>query len=252
MEMIINADDFGMNQNVNKAIEYCFEKKLIQRTSLMVNMSDTDYAVNTSKDKGFYDKVGLHINLVQGKPITERIRETDLCDKDGFFNGSLMCGSNRFCVNKYTKKAIEEEIEAQIKKYLAYGFTLKNVDSHMHSHTNFSILKIVIALMEKYGLVNLRLSRNIPTNSINGIKFFYKDYVNRKIINFNYAYSKKIVNYFGSMQDFDNETIDFKKSNCIVEIMVHPVMIDGQIADAVSDYNVIEWMSNCSKLYYKE
>ena len=27
MDVIVNADDFGMNHNVNLAIDYCFKKK---------------------------------------------------------------------------------------------------------------------------------------------------------------------------------------------------------------------------------
>ena len=38
MSVIVNADDFGISEEVNNAIKLAFERGLIQRTTLMVNM----------------------------------------------------------------------------------------------------------------------------------------------------------------------------------------------------------------------
>ena len=56
----------------------------------MVNMPYVDEAVRISKDNGFSDKVGLHLNLVEGRPLTENIRDTVLCDENGMFVSSIM------------------------------------------------------------------------------------------------------------------------------------------------------------------
>lgn len=49
--MIINADDFGYNQSVNRAIDECFKKKLINRTTIMVNMPYAEEAAVLAKEK---------------------------------------------------------------------------------------------------------------------------------------------------------------------------------------------------------
>ena len=35
MDVIVNADDFGMNHNVNLAIDYCFKKNIISSTTFI-------------------------------------------------------------------------------------------------------------------------------------------------------------------------------------------------------------------------
>ena len=66
MDVIVNADDFGMNHNVNLAIDYCFKKNIISSTTIMANMPGFDEAVKLACI-GKYDKyVGIHFNLVDG------------------------------------------------------------------------------------------------------------------------------------------------------------------------------------------
>ena len=47
--MIINADDFGYSESVNKAISDCFERGLINRTTIMVNMPHAEEATAMAK-----------------------------------------------------------------------------------------------------------------------------------------------------------------------------------------------------------
>ena len=78
MQIIINADDFGLSKDVNEAIDICIKKDYIQRTTLMVNMPQTLEAVKLAKDGGYLNKVGLHINLIEGIPLTPDIKKTEL------------------------------------------------------------------------------------------------------------------------------------------------------------------------------
>lgn len=73
-EFLINADDFGLSEEVNEAIIYGFQQGFLDRTSLMVNMPFCADAVRKARQYGFDDKVGLHLNLVQGTPLTEPIK----------------------------------------------------------------------------------------------------------------------------------------------------------------------------------
>ena len=73
MNLLINADDFGISDSVNLAIDYCFENNIIQRTSLMVNMDSSDSAVELAKEHGYSDKVGLHLKRTSIKKTKEQI-----------------------------------------------------------------------------------------------------------------------------------------------------------------------------------
>ena len=76
--MIVNADDFGLSEEVNKAICLAFSKGLIDRTTLMVNMPAASSAMKMASEEGFIDRVGLHVNLTGGRPLTAGITGDDV------------------------------------------------------------------------------------------------------------------------------------------------------------------------------
>ena len=91
MQFIINGDDFGLSEEVNRAVADCFALGLIDRTTLLVNMPLSEAARELAASRGFLGRVGLHINLVEGRPLTVRCRENPvLCDENGLFAGRFL------------------------------------------------------------------------------------------------------------------------------------------------------------------
>ena len=72
--LFVNADDFGLSHEVNMAIVEAFKKGLINNTTIMVNMPGFEEAVRLAEKYGFFDRVGLHLNLFEGKHLTEDIK----------------------------------------------------------------------------------------------------------------------------------------------------------------------------------
>ena len=245
MHLLINADDFGISESVNKAINYCFNNNIIQRTTLMVNMDGTDSAVDLSQKNGYADKVGLHLNLIEGAPLTEPIKKTVFCT-NGVFNGQAMRKQrNRFILDSQTQNAVEIEIRAQIEKYIGYGFTLLHIDSHQHTHTNPSIFKLLLPLINEYGFLSLRLSRNIPENEIAGIKKIYKNAFNKKVRRFNrcHQYAQWFADFFGAQADVDKIAAAAKYQSSRIEVEVHPIIgTDGRLKDLLHPVGVDEWI----------
>lgn len=68
--VIANADDLGFNTSINSAILHCFEKEYINSASLIVNMGGFDEAVDIIARNNPIRNIGLHINLAEGKPVT--------------------------------------------------------------------------------------------------------------------------------------------------------------------------------------
>lgn len=247
MMRIINADDFGLSLDVNEAIDQCFFQKLINQTTLLVNMPFTKDAVERAINHGYAEKVGLHLNLVEGVPLTEAIKHTKLCDKEGCFNENLIRNRiNRLYLNSRTRKAVRDEIEAQIKCYLDYGFTLRHIDSHEHTHTNLSIILLLVPILKKYDFQSIRLTRNIPPQEIRGLKSIYKKALNMYLMRKNKTsiqYSK--ICFFGSLTDTEASKKDIQISQ---ELMVHPLLHTNNIIDAICKYNIVEWeQKNISK-----
>ncbi|HOO27822.1 MAG TPA: ChbG/HpnK family deacetylase [Lachnospiraceae bacterium] len=236
MCLIINADDFGKNESVNKAVRECFEKKLIQRTTLMVNMPAADEAVAIAKAAGFSDRVGIHLNLTEGRPLTGEIRNNPLlCDEYGNFHAGFQKTTKyRLYMDELTIGQIREELDAQLCKYRTYGLTLNHIDSHHHVHTNYPILRALKPLAPKYGFSSVRLSRNLYHGGSLPMRL-YKSLYNHAIRKL----CKTGTDYFGSYQDMiaffsvpQNEGADRKDALArldrflaghSLEIMVHPM-----------------------------
>lgn len=223
MEYIINADDFGRTHTVNLAITEGFHRNLLSRTTVMVNMPFFDEAVEMANNNGFIDLVGLHINLISGIPLTENIKNCPEFCTDGKFNGQIFKNRKlRIWLPAKTRKAVAEEISAQIDKYKANGFTLLHADSHGHVHTFPSLLGITLRLLRKAGFSSLRLSLNLKAK---GIKKILKKGVNRRINAFNsqkYSYCDDLKTVKKSA-----ERLNLKSGRC--EIMLHPNIFDGDI-----------------------
>lgn len=240
-QIIINADDFGMSLSVNEGIDYCFKYGLIDRTSIMVNMPLFDEACELAMKNGYYDRIGLHLNLVEGTPLSESIKRTSFCNKNGEFNGSAMSKKiNRIYLEKSTQIAIIEEVDAQCRRYVNCGFSLSHLDSHRHVHTNPSILRLVLPIANQYGFHSIRLSRNIPAKEISFVKRLLKETVNSKILKYNKINGNDfMITDFGSMNDVDKSLPIH--SDHIIEMMVHPIMKDNILLEAMGGMNLNQW-----------
>lgn len=236
MGLIVNADDFGKSEEVNKAIAECFEKGYIDRTTVMMNMPYAPAARDLAKEKGFLDRVGIHLNLTEGRPLTEGISKNPLfCDENGEFNAAFYRSTKlRLHMDSNSVKEIYDELKAQLDKYVELGFTLNHVDSHHHVHTNLPVLKALKRLSKEYKLSSVRLSRNLYTGG-SFLQRVYKDYYNKCV--------KKIcegtTDFFGSFKDaeeylstqFNKDKGAFKRylSDLTLEIMVHPMYTEESV-----------------------
>lgn len=241
-KIIINADDFGISECVNDAIIKSFKNGYINRTTVMVNMPGFEDACEKAKHNGLQNRVGLHLNLVEGKPLTKDIQLTSLCDENGYFSGNTLFGEKGYLLRNKEREAVAKEIDAQIKKFLEKGFSLKHLDSHRHTHCRPSVLPIVLSLAKENGFYSIRLSRNIPQNDITGLKLVYKKIINKAISHFNLLNDKDIekVTFFGSANDVE-KILDIEMCG-IVELMMHPTLKGEEIVDAVLPINIDEWM----------
>ena len=231
--MVINADDFGYSESVNKAISDCFAKGLINRTTIMVNMPHAKAAAELAKEKGFFDKVGLHINLTEGKALSDECAASALCDENGYFKGTFHVPfKSRLYLPGNIKRAIFAEADAQIKKYMEMGFPLMHADSHNYTHSYLSVYSEVSKLLRKYNFKSTRISRNVSSEGFSLPFKLYKEVFNRLIRNLKTSNGKTIHTdqYFGSVQDFNDcsNKADIKHS---LELMTHPDYIDGVLTD---------------------
>ena len=221
---IINADDLGYDIAINKAILESFRRSLITRASLMVNMSGFEDAIHLIQTHPFLPgNIGLHLNLTEGYPLTEAIRNCSrFCDASGRFIYKRQ--NSLFFLSRREKKAVYQEIKAQIEKAIHAGVLLSHLDSHHHVHTEWAILRLSIRLGKEYNVRNIRKARNMGREP-RPLKMVYKSFLNRYLKNYP---GITVTDYFG---DTDDLALLLKKGvpvNRSIEIMVHPKFDDNQ------------------------
>ena len=229
MQLTIHADDYGISESVSRCIAGCFAKGWVNETSLMVNMPYADEAVELARQNGFVGKVGLHLNLSQGMPLTEEIKSCPRFYKeDGTFNKKFHhMTKTRFVITKAEQDAVREEVEAQLAKFVKYDGVLKKLDSHHHVHTDWSVYRLLEPLALKYGMTSMRISATL--HKVDFVKELYKRYLNRRI--------RKHFMTTAEFDGFNANLVAVAKRGQNVELMVHPMYTAlGEIVDTKRPY----------------
>lgn len=222
MKIIVNADDFGLSHEANLGIQLAMKKGICTQTSVVTNSNYFHEAVAIAKKDGFMDKVGLHINLFEGTPLSSKIKRLkQYCYYDSFrYQPPLWTSWFRLF-----QEALSEELEAQIKKYKAGGFTLYNIDSHHCAFYDFSVLQALLPLLEKYGFKTMRgLGASFDTGSI-----MRSIYIRRWQQRFNQT-QLQTVPYTSSIATYRKQLPNLKK-DALVEVYCHPVLIGDRLID---------------------
>ena len=228
-ELILHADDYGRSVGHTDCIVDCFNRGWISETSLMVNMPDMDRAVSIARQKGFSHRVGLHLNLTGGVPLTEKIRICPcFCDADGCFNKVFHHRlKTRFFLSAREQAAVREEIEAQLQKFSDYKGLMKKVDSHHHAHTDWAVYRILRALTGRYGITGMRLTATLHRVSLG--QGVYKRWLNADIRR-RYACTDEF-------DSFCPSALQAARAGRSVEVMVHPLYSEsGEILDQSRRY----------------
>ena len=223
MGLIVNADDFGRSESVNRAIYEAFEQGRVNSTTLMANMPAAEEALELAKKGGFADRVGIHLNITEGMPISSGIRNNPLiCGYDGSFNQAFYHNTKyRLYMDRQSIDQIKDEFDAQIRRFLNLGFTVMHVDSHHHVHTNYPVFTALKELSAKYDFDYIRLSRNLYKGGSLPNRI-YKHFFNGSVRKLAHTSS----DLFGSYKDFISYPREELKSlvkSRTIEIMIHPM-----------------------------
>ena len=222
--IIVNSDDFGLSDSVNLATKNAFERMLISSTTLIVNMEGYNSALQMIKKKYVKkDSVGIHVNLQEGFPITDEIKNLNICNSNGEFNYSFRNNSH-FFKDKLFLSIVKDEINAQINKFKNdLKSTPTHLDSHDHTHNEFFMIKIISELISDHSINYYRPPRNIGEIKLHKIlyKKIYRHYAKRCGL--------KSVDYFGNIIDFQNIKINNQKN---YELEVHCMFKDNILTDS--------------------
>ena len=206
----------------------------ITNTTLMVTMPDCDKAVALAQEGGFNDRVGLHINIYGGEPLTERIRHCpNFCGDDGLFNHAFSQGLVKCWtpLSQEERSALYEEVEAQCERFVKLGLPVRHFDSHHHSHMIMRVLPTICDAAASHGFKTIRRGINVFDRKTLRRKVYYsmQDFLQCQIMGGrSLSYTDYMCDFFNFKKYFNN----FREDDT-VELMVHPFYEkNGKLDDA--------------------
>lgn len=229
--LIINADDFGISKDVNNAIMAAMDLNICSDTTLLVNFEESHHAAELAITRNRRNNIGIHLNLTEGKPLTEKIKhESRFCNNEGMFQHKRK--EHILILTNSEKIAVYEELTSQVHLCREFGIPVSHADSHNHIHEEPGLLFLMMEVMKNEKIPFLRLTNNLGSTSI--INKIYRNSYNMILRNHKLAGT----NYFGSTANLKNYKQSFK-ANAVIELMIHPgKIVENQIIDVYSKDNL--------------
>jgi predicted glycoside hydrolase/deacetylase ChbG (UPF0249 family) len=154
--LIVNADDFGLTQGVNRAIVACHEHGIVSSATLMATGSCFDEAVTLASAMPDLS-VGCHVVLVDGEPLLppSEVRSLLAPGTSRFYHsiGEVLGAVAR---GRFKAAEVEAEAAAQMAKLRDAGVAISHFDAHKHTHMFPSILMPLLKAAMAQGVAAVR------------------------------------------------------------------------------------------------
>jgi predicted glycoside hydrolase/deacetylase ChbG (UPF0249 family) len=145
--LIVNADDLGISQGTNLAIERAFREGIVTSASLMANMAALDHAVDQVVARNPGLGIGLHLCLTSGRPVLPAGEVPLLVGPDGMFcHGFLGLMRLRRAQGDEAVEQMTCELEAQAARLDGRGIAVDHVNGHQHIHMIPAIFPVAARL----------------------------------------------------------------------------------------------------------
>lgn len=131
IRLILNADDYGRDDDVSRGIRQAHANGIVTSTTAMMNMSASEANLYLAAQETPRLGVGVHLVLTSGKPLLPAKNVPSLVDENGFF---LRPDAFKAQLGSLHAEEVMAEWRAQIKKFIrAAGRAPTHLDSHHHA-----------------------------------------------------------------------------------------------------------------------
>lgn len=210
-KIIFNADDLGMNSKIDKEILSAVNCGLIQSTSVSVvnGMDRRQFKKFLSLERPL--KHGLHINLTEGRPVSDASKMKVLINTEGNFKSAF----HLFSVEAdLSEEILYAEMKTQLIRFKQLSKMLPN---HIDSHQHYAYLSPVafrafvkLALSE-----NLKIRNPLPFINVNRLQYFVKSVKQRYGIVIPFSPIKRAQEL---REIFYDSKVEVRTVDCLIEI----------------------------------
>ncbi|MDR0362522.1 MAG: ChbG/HpnK family deacetylase [Planctomycetota bacterium] len=148
--LLVNADDLGLSRSVNDGVLLAHREGILTSASLLGNAPAFDDAV--AKVRGTPRLgVGVHLNIVRGRPLSEAGDVPTLVDAGGAFRPFRF----RMHTPAFLADA-EHEYRLQMQKILDAGVRPAHLDFEKHHAWRKPLYALAVRLAAEYGIPRIR------------------------------------------------------------------------------------------------
>ncbi len=222
MKVITNADDLGECTGTNNAIFDLMAEGLLTSATILANAPGTEEACRRTihfPNCSF----GVHLNLTEFRPLAPGHDLVELVDGCGNFSGKIRTVSHL----ERLRAGIFEELSAQIGRIRSRGVDISHLDSHHHVHTIPILLPVLRALLRRFDIPKVRISKNLYSLSDDRgpVMRLKKNTYNMVLRKFAAA---RTTDLFTDLAGFQDHRPTLERRNKTVEIMLHPGGPEGE------------------------
>jgi len=147
--LVVTADDLGYSEAVDGAIIQAHREGIVRSTSLLVTFPRAADAAELARVEHRLE-VGLHLDIVEGTPVTDPAAVGSLVGADGRFVGLVDLGL-RLATGRVRASELAAEVRAQVARARALGTPALAWDSHRHVHLFPLVARVVAAVAKEEG-----------------------------------------------------------------------------------------------------
>lgn len=149
IRLIVNADDYGRDDDVSRGIRHSHLHGIVTSTTAMMNMPASEANLRLAVQETPSLGLGVHLVLTSGKPMLEKEAVPTLVDEHGAF---LRPTPRRANLSGINPEEVMAEWRAQIEKYIrVVGRSPSHLDSHHHSsYFTAELFQVMLILAQEY------------------------------------------------------------------------------------------------------
>ena len=159
--LIVNADDLGLHEDIDRGIETAHREGVVTSASISAVGERFEGGVDVCRRCPELD-VGVHLTLIGERPLSDLGKLGGLVDGEGRFVPDHRVLITRVLSARVSSAAVRRELDEQIRRVRDAGLRPTHLDSHQHVHVLPGIWPVVVQLAKEHGIDWVRVPAFAP------------------------------------------------------------------------------------------
>ncbi len=159
--LIVNADDLGLHEDIDRGIETAHCEGVVTSASISAVGERFEGGVDVCGRCPELD-LGVHLTLIGERPLSDPRKLGGLVDGEGQFVVDHRVLIARVLSARVSSAAVRRELDEQIRRVRDAGLRPTHLDSHQHVHVLPGIWPVVVQLAQEHGIDWVRVPSFAP------------------------------------------------------------------------------------------